>query len=172
MTVYPIGTSWFRRGATAILAFSWIAGLVSGFLLFNAVGDYTVSLMVGCIYAPVSIVTLAQTYIFPLLCSAFAVFLSSPWLLPVICFGKALLFSFVFSGISFAWGTSAAFTHWMILVCDGLTTPFLYLWWLRHIYGDGRVSLPALFLYLLPSTVISWAVFNWIIPFWADVLIL
>ena len=164
--------SWFRKGASSILAFSWVLGLVLGFFLFYAESDFTSSLMVGCIRAPFSIVSLMLAYILPFLCSALAVFLSSPWLLPVICFGKAMLFSFVFSGLSFAWGTSAVFVNRFVLACNGICTPFLYCWWLRYISGERRASLLNFGLFMLPSLVIPVMVFTWVTPFWADVMIL
>jgi hypothetical protein len=167
-----ISVRYFRKPTTLILAFFWAFGLATGYLLFDASSGFLSSLMAGCVYAPVSIVTLVSAYIFPFLCSALAVFLSSPWLLPVICFGKAVLLSFVFTGVSFAWESSAVLIRWMILFCDSLCTPFLYCWCQRYISGERKALLWDYVFFALPFAAIPAAVYVWIIPFGADILIL
>lgn len=164
--------SGFRRGSTVILAFSWVFGLLTGGFLSCVGSDSVSELMGGCVYASVSIVTLLQVYMIPFLFSALAVFLSFPWLLPAICFGKAMLFSFVFSGLIFAWGTSASFLCSVIMACDLLSMPFLYFWWLRNVSGTRRVHIRELIAFALPALAIVTAVRIWVIPFAADVLIL
>ena len=158
-----------RRAATLILAFSWILGIGAGYFLFYATSDCS-SLMGGCMQTPVSIVSFFLTCFFPFLSSALAVFLSSPWLLPMICFGKAFLFSYVFSLLSFAGGASAVFSRWMILIGDIFTIPLLYCFCLRYISGMRRISPLVFGSFLLLALGVSVAIWVWILPFWTDVL--
>ena len=167
-----ISGSHFRKVSTLILAFSWISGLLFGVFLFCAASDSVFALMGGCAFDSVSIVTLMQAYMLPFLISALAVFLSFPWMLPVICFGKAVLFSFVFCGLTLAWGTSAFFIRWTLLGFDLLSMPLLYFWWHRSISSARRVRLLDMALYMLPIPAIAFLVYAWVIPFMADVLIL
>lgn len=170
--LFSLYLSCFRKGATVILAFSWILGLTCGVFLSCAVGEVAVSLMGGCFYGSVSIVSLAQAFIIPFLFSAFAVYFSYSWLLPVICFGKALLFSFVFSGLSFAWGASAWFIRWGVLLCNVICMPLLYCWWLRNLSGTRKPCFWELLIFSVPVFAVATVVYLWIIPFAADVLIL
>ena len=83
----------WRKGTTVFLALSFLIGLVSGILIFFAAGESFLSLMRSAFYSPVSIVGLLCVTALPFLFSAIAVFLSQPWLMFPICFGKASFFS-------------------------------------------------------------------------------
>ena len=56
--------------------------------------------MLRSVFAPVSIVGLLGVTLLPLLCSAFAVYISRPGLLMAAAFCKAFLFGFIALGVS------------------------------------------------------------------------
>ena len=160
-----------RKGATLILAFSWISGLLLGFGLCDIVGSYAVSLMRGCVYSPVSIVWFFAFAIFPFLLSALAVYLSFPWLILLICFGRAVLFGFVFAGLESVWENSAWLVRIGLLFEDFFLIPILYLFWHRHIFRDGRFPLGdwlATVVWIIPAVVVQ---IKLIQPFFAEIMI-
>ena len=55
--------------------------------------------MRGAAARPVSIVSLLGVTMFPFLLSAFAVYISEPWLLLIVSFGDAFVLSFVSLGV-------------------------------------------------------------------------
>ena len=91
--------AWWRKYCFLFLAFCWIAGLLSGASACLAAGDSLNSLMRGAAARPVSIVSLLGVTMFPFLLSAFAVYISEPWLLLIVSFGDAFVLSFVPLGV-------------------------------------------------------------------------
>ena len=91
--------AWWRKYCFLFLAFCWIAGLLSGASACLAAGDSLNSLMRGAAARPVSIVSLLGVTMFPFLLSAFAVYISEPWLLLIVSFGDAFVLSFVSLGV-------------------------------------------------------------------------
>ena len=87
--------AWWRKYSFLFLAFCWIAGLLSGASVYLAAGDSLNSLMRSAVMRPVSIVSLLCVTMFPFLISAFAVYISEPWLLLIVSFGDAFVLSFV-----------------------------------------------------------------------------
>lgn len=161
-----------RKGATTILAFSWIVGLVSGFLLSYHAGDSLCSLMRGCVYSSVSIVWFLSVSIFPFLFSALAVFLSFPQLLFVICFIKALLYGFLFVGLDFAWGSAAWLIRIAVLLDDLILMPICYWFWHIHISGEKKCSVTKCGLIIFGVILVVFGIDRLTIPFFADVFIL
>lgn len=162
----------FRKAATWFLAFSWTLGFFCGILLFCNTDGSVLSLMRRSIYTPVSIVSLLFTCIFPFLLSALAVFLSFPWLLPVIGFVKAFLLSFVLAGLAFAWGNSAWLLQLYVLSCDLAFLPFLYMFCFRHVSGETPCFFTECMVMLLTGCLVVCIAYFEVIPFFADVLIL
>lgn len=96
--------AWWRKYCFLFLAFCWIAGLLSGASACLAAGDSLNSLMRGAAARPVSIVSLLGVTMFPFLLSAFAVYISEPWLLLIVSFGDAFVLPLFLS----AWCSAAA----------------------------------------------------------------
>ena len=84
----------------------WIAGLLLG-VSFAFLTDQTILLMMcGWCYAPVSIVDLLFGCLFPLLLSAFAVYLNESWTIYPILFLKAFSFGLCGCAICRCFGTA------------------------------------------------------------------
>ncbi|MGM9548844.1 MAG: hypothetical protein ACI3V5_03265 [Faecousia sp.] len=129
---------WWRKCCFLILAFCWIAGLLSGAYVFRSAGSSLDSLMRGALFRPVSIAGLLCVTIFPFLFSAFAVYISEPRLLLLVCFGEAFVFSFVSLGLTQCGGSAGWLIRWLLSFSTSLTAPLLYLYWLRHLTGRKR----------------------------------
>lgn len=127
---------WWRKMSTVFLAFSWLAGLVSGIFAFSAAGDTFLPLMRSCLYGSVSIISLLCVTILPFLFSTLAVYVSEPWLLLAVSFGKAFLFSLIAVGISVSFGSAGWLMRLLLMFSDFCVLPLLYWFWLRHISGQ------------------------------------
>ncbi len=123
-----------RRYPPHCLALCWVVGMVCGFGLFWYGQCSVGALMRGIFLCPVSIVPLLTVCVIPFLVTAYAVFLSEPWILFAACFGKAVLFSFVFSGIGLSYG-SAGWLMRMLLFGDSVCVILLYVLWSRSLSG-------------------------------------
>jgi len=160
-----------RKGTTVILAFFWISGLISGFLLFYQ-SAASASLMRGCVYASVSIVWFLVLSILPFLFSALAVFLSFPPLLFLACFLKALCHGFLLAGLDSVWGSAVWLVRLLVLSDDFILVPLLYYFWLRCI---SRVK-NSIFLESLVTCscgiLVIIGINRLIIPFFAEIFIL
>lgn len=124
--------SW-RKGSRNYLAFSWIAGLAAGSFAYMASGEWILPLMRSVLYAPVSIVGILCVSLFPILISAYAVFLSNSRLLLPICFVKAFLFSFASMGIWVSFASAGWLMRILLLFTDWTCLPILYWFWLRSL---------------------------------------
>lgn len=112
-----------------ILAVCWGCGLFSGFCLSFSAADLPVSVMHGLFYPSVSIVPLLHTILFPFLLSAFAVTFSIRALIPVLCFGKAFLFSYTLLWFHRAFGATGWLIGAVFLFSNWASVPVLYWYW-------------------------------------------
>lgn len=87
---------------------------------------------------PVSIVSLLGVTMFPFLLSAFAVYISEPWLLLIVSFGDAFVLSFVSLGVMRCGGSAGWLVRWLLVFSASLASPLMYLYWLRHLTGRRR----------------------------------
>ncbi len=129
-----------RKAIRRYLAFSFFLGLVCGSLAYLSAGESIIPLMRGVPYAPVSIVGALCVSVFPILFSAYAVFLSNYGLLLPLCFAKAFLFSFVSLGISQAFASAGWLMRILLLFSDWTSFPILYWYWLRNLSPDSRFN--------------------------------
>ena len=150
----PRFTCFWCRCSRLILAIAWIFGLVFGFLLSSQASSYLIPLMRSADFSRVSIVSLLTALLFPLFCSAIAIYLSAVWLLPCLAFIKGFLFTFLMNGVlaAIGWNTELCF---MLMLCDACAHPMLVLYWFRHVSGEHRFQfrtlLPAAFTAVLIS---------------------
>lgn len=112
--------AWWRKYCFLFLAFCWIAGLLSGTSACLAAGDSLNSLMRGAAARPVSIVSLLGVTMFPFLLSAFAVYISEPWLLLIVSFGDAFVLSFVSLGVMRCGGSAGWLVRWLLVSVQAL----------------------------------------------------
>ena len=132
--------TWWRKGCTAFLALSWLAGLLFGAAMFLSAGNHILPWMRGVPYGSVSISGLLCVTALPFLFSAFAVYISEPRLLLLVSFGKAFLFSYVSLGILSCFGSAGWLIRWLLMFSDLMFLPALYWFWQRHISGSFRFS--------------------------------
>ena len=130
--------AWWRKCCFSLLAFCWIAGLVSGASVCLAAGDSLNSLVRGAAARPVSIVSLLGVTMFPFLFSAFAVYISEPRLLLIVSFGEAFVLSFVSLGAMRCGGSAGWLVRWLLIFSASLSAPLKYLYWLRYLAGGRR----------------------------------
>lgn len=118
-----------RGSGRFFLPLCWIGGLACGIALGLASGSF-LPMMRGADFGTVSIVRLMLTSIFPFLLSALAVSFF-PSVLPILCFGKAFLFSFATLALTQAFGTGGWLICRMVLFSDWTLLPLWYLLYLR-----------------------------------------
>lgn len=131
---------WWRKGSTFFLALSWCLGLISGIVLFLFAGTQILPWMRSTAYGAVSIVGLLCVTLLPFLFSAFAVFISEPWLLLPISYGKAVLFSLISLGILQSFGSAGWLVRLLLMFSDSVSVPLLYCFWHRHISGRRKLA--------------------------------
>lgn len=129
---YPILPHSFRKGWRFFLALFWFAGLLCGIFAYLSAEDSILSLMRMTPSGSVSIVGLLCVTVLPFLLSAFAVSISMPALILLLCFCKAFLFAFVSLGVLQVFGTAGWLFRWLFLFGDCAVIPVLYCFWLQH----------------------------------------
>lgn len=122
-----------RKREHFLLAFSWISGLFSGIALFCQVTDLLFYPVRKALIVCMSQQTQPCVVLLPWLLSAFAVVLSHTMLLFPVCFGKAFLFGFVSLGVRHCFGFSGWLHSFLLLFCDYVGIPMLYLFWIRSL---------------------------------------
>ncbi len=130
----------WRKGSTAFLAFSFLFGLFSGIAAFFAYGESVLPWMRSVLYSPVSIVGILCVTVLPFLFSAFAVFISKPWLLFLISFWKAMFFSFFSLGFLVSNGSAGWLIRWLLMFSDLICLPVLYFYWQRSLLQHEKAS--------------------------------
>lgn len=127
-----------RRIPLIVLAAGWIFGLICGWFLYVHADVSLISLMRGAIYSPVSIVGLVNVLAVPLLFSAIAVSISAYFLLPVLAWGKGMLFSFVSACALSAFG-SGGWLAWPMLMFSDMAGVLILWMYLLQISTKGKV---------------------------------
>ncbi|MBE6976079.1 MAG: hypothetical protein E7439_02640 [Ruminococcaceae bacterium] len=94
--------------------------------------------MRGASDCSVTIAGLLATVVLPYLFAAFAVYISKPKLLYLICFVKAFCFAMCGYGICVAYGSAGWLVRWLLQFSDICTVPVLCWFALRHLKGKGR----------------------------------
>ena len=159
----------FSRVRSYILTVLWPLSFLVGCLFYLSARSIFSPLMCSAVSGSVSIVSLLLCTLFPFLLSAFAVFLSGPWLLILIGFCKSFLFGFLSLGLVLSFGSGGWFLRFLVLSTDILLFPLLF-WYLHR----NLLTIPKSFL-VESAFVISLALligivyFVYILPFLADI---
>ena len=128
---------YLRRKRKFFLASIWICGLYFGSFAASQ-NSALVSMMRTAAQSRVSIVSLLPVLLLPFLISAFAVSISKPWLIILVCFSKAFSFGLHVGAISIAFGSAGWLARMLLLFSAGCCVPVLYWFWLRHFSGRYR----------------------------------
>lgn len=132
--------SLFRRARVIFLAFCWMIGIGSGILFAANFGHLFTSLMYCALNSTGSIVGFVSVLLFPFLVSAFAVFISRPWLLFGICFLKGFSFSAASFGMLLAFPSGGWLLRQLLMFSSLASLPLLFWYWLRHISSEAEYS--------------------------------
>lgn len=124
-----------RRKQRVFLAFSWFLGLGAGGVIFRLSGEHISSLMPLAAASQLSIVSLFLWISLPFLLTAYAVYVSKPCILPVICFFRAFLYGYMLCGVFYAFGDSGWLIRWLLLFTDTCSCTLLYGFAAWHVSG-------------------------------------
>lgn len=116
-----------------LLALSWFLGLVLGGSFAVKSSLSLISLMRTVTEHGVSIVGLLGVTALPFLFTAVAVYFDQPWLLPVIAFCKAFLWSYTGCLIVRSFDTAGWLVRFLVLFTDSASLPLLFYLWLTHL---------------------------------------
>ena len=120
-------SAWRCKRMLLSLACAFIFGLISGVLISMSASGALDSTMRAAPFSCVSISGLLSAILLPFLLSAFAVYLSCPWLLLPIAFCKAFLITFLGLGVLDAFGSAGWLIRFLLMFGDVITLPLL--WW-------------------------------------------
>lgn len=138
-----------RRVNVTILAFTLLLGYSFGSIVSCFASPILFQLMRTGAMNGVSIVSVLPILLFPFLVSALAVFLRLKWLLLLVAFLKAFLFSYLGSHIFRLFPTSGPLFAVFFLTSDLLSMPVLCWFWFRCISDSDslvRALIPVFFL--------------------------
>ena len=157
-----------RRFPVAILALSWVCGLLAGTYIAFSADDSFSALMRPVLSSPVSIVTLLIVHFLPLFFSAFVMMVFPRWMLYLLPAGEAFLFSYVASGVVLSFGSSGWLPALLLLLSNGLCSSLMLWFWIcvcQHpVSGVWRQFL------LTASLIIAISIFDYcfLLPFSLD----
>ena len=123
----------FRKGDRLLLAICWCFGFICGILAFFSAETFLLLQMHMSSFGSMSIVGLLCITLLPFLLSAYAVLISRPAWLFLICFCKAFFYSFVSILLMQCYGSAGWLIRVIFLFNDFLAVPVLYLFWLRSL---------------------------------------
>ena len=160
-----------RRVFTIILAFAFLLGLLFGAITALYAGPSALSMMRTAVYGRVSIVGLLSVTLLPLLLSAFAVYISQYWLIPVIAFIDAFTFGYHSILLFRLYPGSGWLIQCLLMFAGALSLPVLWYVWL-HTASSRRSQLLRCFTAgALAITGIVSIDFYFVAPFLADLLV-
>ena len=158
----------FSRVRSYILAVLWALSFLVGCLFYLSARSVFSPLMCGVVKSFVSIVSLLFCTLFPFLLSAFAVFLSCPWLLILVGICKSFLFGFLSLGLVLTFGGGGWFLRFLVLSADILTFPLLFWYLHRNLLTIPKSFLEESVLVISLALLMGIANYVYILPFLAD----
>ena len=156
-----------RKSAAVILALCFVSGLLAGAMLSIQCRDLFIRIRSG--FSQSAGFSAFIPTMLPLLASGFAAYVKQPVLLMPIAFWKALSFSYVASGVIFAWSSAGWLVGGLTLFGSFCSLSILWRYWLRHITGEGFRH-GAFFLALGAMALIGWVDLLVISPFLSNIL--
>ena len=126
-----------RISPTYFLTICWISGLLLGTAYGYRADQSSLLLMRVATSSRTSIVGLLLILYFPLLFSAFAVYMNRPHWLVAVSFSKAFLFASCGSSLSVAFNSAAWLIRFLLQFSDICTLPFFYWFCMRNIAGHN-----------------------------------
>lgn len=131
----------FRRIYRPLISFFMFLGLLCGIFLAVNSDPFISSMMRTAPFGSVSIVGLFTVLFLPFLLAAFAVFISSTWLLFPLCFVRLLSFAYSAKIAILAFGDAGWLVRWLLMFSSAMLLP-LFVWFcMRHGDGEKRENL-------------------------------
>ena len=159
-----------RRVIIMILAFAFLLGLLFGAVTALYAGPSVLSLMRTAVSGCASIVGLLCVTLLPLLLSAFAVYISQYWLIPVISFFDAFTFSYHSILLFRLYPRSGWLIQSLLMFAGTLSLPVLWYIWLHTAVSRRSQLLRCFAAGALAITGIVSIDFYFVTPFLADLL--
>lgn len=159
-----------RRVIIMILAFAFLLGLLFGAVTALYAGPSVLSLMRTSVSGCASIVGLLCVTLLPLLLSAFAVYISQYWLIPVISFFDAFTFSYHSMLLFRLYPRSGWLIQSLLMFAGTLSLPVLWYIWLHTAVSRRSQLLRCFAAGALAITGIVSIDFYFVTPFLADLL--
>ena len=156
-----------RKSAAVILALCFVSGLLAGAMLCIQSRDLFSGIRSG--FSQSAGFSAFIPTMLPLLASGLAVYAKQPVLLLPVAFWKALSFSYVASGVIFAWGSAGWLVGGLTLFGSFCSLSILWWYWLRHITGEG-FQYGTFFPAMGAMVLISWSDLLVISPFLENIL--
>lgn len=153
-----------RKGSIIFLAFCFFLGLLYGVFSFSRLEESFFSQMSGGSYSTVSIIDFLSGTLLPFLFSVFAVTISQPWLLYIICFWEAFLFSYVSLIFLFSFQSFGFAIKSILLFGDCLTLPVLLCYCIRVLRENCNQHISCALLFLSTGLLIGCVDFYLFIP--------
>ena len=152
------------------LAVLWTFGALAGSYISLSADKLLASTMHSALESGLSITGLLTMLFFPLLFTAFAVFIPRLGLLYPVVFLKAFLFSYTGAGLLFSLNSSGWLLWFLLMFSEMLILPVLWFLWLQIASGRFRLALysalPAVFIAFLTG----FLDYSLVAPFLADLV--
>lgn len=170
--LHSVASFTMRRHTKMLLALSWLLGLGFGGLYFRYAGEPLLSLMPLAASSQLSIVSLFLSTSLPFLLCAYFAHCHNPWLVMMVCFGKAFAYGFTLCGVFAAFGTQGWLIRLLLLFTDSLACVLLYGFAHRHAVSVLPVPLRSLVFCELALGVLIFLDFSYVSPFLRQLLFL
>ena len=158
-----------RKTLAYVLAFAWVAGLVTGSIVALNADRSFYSLMRMMPMHPVSIVGLLLSLCLPLLFTVVAVYISYQWILLIIAFLKALFLAMLFAGVWISYGIGGWVVAGLLLLPDFIAAIVLIWLWFYAIM-ERRAIHTLCICSLLVFFLIGFLDYSYISPFLENIL--
>ena len=169
--LHSVASFTMRRHTKMLLALSWLLGLGFGGLFFRYAGEPLLSLMPLAASSQLSIVSLFLSTSLPFLLCAYFAHCHNPWLVMMVCFGKAFLYGFKVCGVFAAFGDSGWLIRLLLLFTDSLACVLLYGFARRQVAAVFPLSLRSLTSCELALGVIVYLDFSYVSPLLRQLLL-
>ena len=117
------------------LILTWFCGLLTGSGFFFLSEPLFYPQMRSILLQPVSIIGLMFSTFLPLLCTYFSVCLNKPIIIWIVCFFKAVAFSFSFAWIFVFFGSASWLYRLLFMFSDYCFLLALFVLWIRYFFN-------------------------------------
>lgn len=125
--------TYFRKNhSLLLLCFVWLIGLLSGIYFFYVCRPHLYLHLCNLAFQPVLIIGLIFVVFLPLVCTYVALLTNNFVFLLVICFLKALAFSFTYAWITISFNSASWLVRFFFMFSDHCSLLILFSFWIRY----------------------------------------